>query len=219
MVTGADLPSDGGGDRDSQPSSRDGRLIAVLEEAQRWGFLGPRPVREHVVHAERLVPALPAVGLVIDLGSGGGVPALVLALHRPTLGWVLVESRERRATWLCEAVARAGIAATVEVRHERAETTGRGPLRGAGSVVTARSFAAPGVTAECAAPLLAPGGRLWVAEPPAPSVERWPSKPMHELGLRALPPSVPSWAGFEAVRPCPERYPRAVGVPSKRPLF
>ena len=113
-----------------------------------------------------------------------------------------------------------GLGARVEVHVERAEALGRlGGWRGTHEVVTARSFGPPGVTAECAAPLLEVGGRLLVSEPPAGTGERWPEGPLSRLGLRA------EGVGGEAARvmvlrqaePCPERYPRR--APHKRPLF
>jgi 16S rRNA (guanine527-N7)-methyltransferase len=194
-------------------------LAPVLEEARRRGFVGPGPVEDHVRHAWPLVPVLPEAGVAVDLGSGGGVPALVLAWARPRLRWVLVESQDRRARWLHEAARRAGMAERTEVRQERAEATGRSTLRGQADVVTARSFATPAVTAECATGLLAVGGVLWVAEPPAEALNRWDGDVLDELGLRAVDGAPPGWAGFEQVRPCPDRYPRRVGIPSKRPLF
>jgi len=194
-------------------------LQDVLLDAQRLGFLGPGPVAEHVTHARRLLAVLPDHGRSVDLGTGGGVPGLVLALLTPGLQWTLVESQRRRSAWLHEAVQRLSLQDRVEVLAERAELVGRGPLRGVAAVVTARSFAAPGITAECAAPLLAVGGHLWVAEPPEPVPGRWPEAGLAQLGLAPAPVAVPSWKGFVATRACPERYPRRVGIPAKRPLF
>jgi 16S rRNA (guanine527-N7)-methyltransferase len=173
-----------------------------------------------VAHALPLVPVLPDEGTVVDLGSGGGVPALVLALARPGLSWVLVEVGQRRAQWLAAAVQRLGLGDRVTVRAERAEQTGRGPWRARAVAVTARSFGPPAVTAECAAPLLELGATCWVAEPPAADPERWPPAGLEVLGLvRRAAGEPPGWAGLALVRPCPDRYPRRVGIPAKRPLF
>lgn len=200
----------------SSPS--DVALLSALVEAQERGFFGPGPVVDHVVHARRLSCALPSVGVGIDLGSGGGVPGLVFALDHPDMEWIFVESQERRAGWLAEAVAWVGLA-NVVVRRERVELTGRSELRATATVVTARSFAPPGVTAECGAPLLAPGGTLWVSEPPEPTGTRWPTAGLALLGLARRPPEVRSWVALERVGFCPDRYPRRVGIPAKRPLF
>ena len=163
---------------------------------------------------------LPDEGTVVDLGSGGGVPALVLALACPGLSWVLVEVRQRRAQWLATAARRLGLGDRVTVRTERAEQVGRGPWRGSAAAVTARSFGPPAVTAECAAPLLERGATCWVSEPPTAEPARWPHDGLLLLGLaRRASGEPPGWAGLDLIRPCPDDYPRRVGIPAKRPLF
>jgi 16S rRNA (guanine527-N7)-methyltransferase len=197
-----------------------GDLVEVLHDARGRGFLGPGPVEAHVAHALPLVAVLPDQGTVVDLGSGGGVPALVLALARPGLSWVLVEGRQRRAQWLAAAADRLGLGDRVTVCADRAEQVGRGPWRSRAAAVTARSFGPPAVTAECAAPLLELGGTCWVSEPPAAGPDRWPPGGLEMLGLVRRPGGEPpGWAGLDLVRPCPDRYPRRVGIPAKRPLF
>jgi 16S rRNA (guanine527-N7)-methyltransferase len=158
-----------------------------------------------------------------DLGSGGGVPALPLALVLPASQWVLIEAGVRRAAFLRSAVAGLGLGDRVEVVEDRAEVVGRSPThRGRLDLVVARSFGPPAVVAECAAPLLALGGCAVVSEPPGGVPARWPVAGLAELGM--VPgPSLTIGAGtFQVLhqeRPCPDRYPRRVGVPVKRPLF
>jgi 16S rRNA (guanine527-N7)-methyltransferase len=207
-------------------------LVAVLEESQSQGFLGSGPVEAHLDHA-RGFAASPSVGAprrFLDLGSGGGVPGLVLAtLEWPSTDVVLLDAGERRCVFLAWAVEELGLAARVTVRRGRAEEAGRDvALRGGFDLVVARSFASPAVTAECAAPFLQVGGRLVVSEPPEDdepdSVERprrWPEEGLAELGLRPLArwASPFAYQAFEQVAPCADRYPRRTGVPSKRPLF
>jgi 16S rRNA (guanine527-N7)-methyltransferase len=190
----------------------------ALEEAQGRGFLGPGPVESHVHHAWPLVDELPSGGDVVDLGSGGGVPALVLALALPGTAWVLVESQRRRAAWLEDALRTLQLRGRVTVLEERAEVTGRGLWRGRAAAVVARSFGPPAVTAECAAPLLTAGASCWVAEPPDPDGTRWPAAGLALLGL-AVTRRASGWVALEAISPCSDRYPRRVGVPAKRPLF
>jgi len=192
------------------------RLTPFLEDARARGFLGAGPVEAHIRHAWPLVGVLPATGIGVDLGSGGGIPGLVLALAGGGVRWVLVDAQQRRIQWLSLAVEALDLDA--EVVGGRAEEVGRGPLRASASVVVARSFGPPAVTAECAAPLLQMGGLLWVAEPPAPAPDRWPPAGLAELGLVGAG-SVAGWAGFEQQQLCGERYPRRVGIPTKRPLF
>jgi 16S rRNA (guanine527-N7)-methyltransferase len=158
----------------------------------------------------------------MDLGSGGGVPGLALALALRRSNWVLLDGSATRSTLLAEAVRRLGMDDRVTVIGVRAEDAGRGPLRGSFDGVLARSFAAPAVTAECAAPFLRLGGILVVAEPPGePLGGRWDPDGLAFLGLRTELRSQAgtAWQSFRQVAPCPSRYPRRVGVPAKRPLF
>lgn len=193
-------------------------LLVQLERSRALGFLGPGPVEAHIAHAAAFLTALDGVeGTVVDLGSGGGVPGLVVAVARPDLHLVLVDARGKRCRFLEEAVAALALAA--EVVEGRAEVIGRSDRRGAANAVLARSFGPPATTAECAAPLLRVGGRLIVSEPPE-APDRWPAAALGALGLRP-----DDLTGDHSVRtlvqvhPCPERYPRRDGMPAKRPLF
>ncbi len=195
-------------------------LIEVLLEAQRRGFVGPGPIEPHLDHAARFGVAVgdePTRGL--DLGSGGGLPGLALALRWPGSSWVLLDANARRADFLGWAIGQLHIDDRVLVDHRRAEQSGRDPQRrGAMDVVVARSFGAPAVVAECGSPFLVVGGCLVVSEPPDPA-GRWPAAELASLGLVADPPTDPAFARFRQVEPCPPRYPRRDGVPGKRPLF
>lgn len=198
-------------------------LQDVLERAHRLGFLGPGPVDPHVDHARafaRVVPAPPAQAA--DLGSGGGIPALVLAEAWPDCAWWLIESRERRAAFLVEAVVALGAGHRVTVLHQRAEDVGNDPERRAGcDLVTARSFGAPPVTAECAAGLLRVGGRLVVSEPPVATANRWPRAPLAQLGLEPEVTSEgpPRLQVLRLVAACPPAFPRESGRAKRRPLW
>lgn len=196
----------------------------MLAEARELGFLGPGPVDGHRDHAAAFVAPLAdrPPGLGIDLGSGGGVPGLVLATALPAWQWELVESGERRAAFLQRAVGRLGLGDRVRVRHQRAEDLGRTPeARGRADAVTARSFGPPAVTAECAAPLLRTGGLLVVSEPPGGAADRWSEPGLAALGLAVAEhrPDPPALAVLRSVAPCPARYPRKAGLPAKRPLW
>ena len=160
-------------------------------------------------------------GRIADLGSGGGLPGLPIALARPDLGVVLIDAGERRTDFLRWAVDELELDARVEVVVGRAEHVGRSELRGAFDAVVARSFGSPAVTAECSAPLLRVGGRLVVSEPPDPEDGRWPAAPLADLGLSIGPRTAgpPGIQVLEQVSPCPDVYPRRDGLPAKRPLF
>ena len=196
-------------------------LDAVLTESQARGFIGPGSIASHRRHAEAFVPLVPSgARLGADLGTGGGLPGLVLAVQRPEVHWTFVESSQTRAQFLTHAVARLGL--EVDVLADRVEQLGRGAGRETFDVVTARSFGLPAVVAECAAPLLVLGGVLVVSEPPEGEViVRWPEAQLAELGLGAaeLVAGPPRLARITRVGPCPPDVPRKVGRPAKRPRF
>lgn len=188
--------------------------------------MGPGPLEPQVDHALGFGRAaglhLRSEGIALDLGSGGGLPGLVLAaLSAPALRWTLLDARQRSMTFLEEAVAGLGLDGRVTTLLGRAEEVGRGEHRGRYGLVVARGFAEPAVTAECAAPLLAIGGSLVVSEPPGPSPGRWPAVleglGLRFLGVRRFPEG--AFAVLEQVEACPATYPRRTGVPSKRPLW
>jgi 16S rRNA (guanine527-N7)-methyltransferase len=124
------------------------------------GLIGPREVprlwERHLLNCAGLTELVPEGQVVVDLGSGAGLPGLVIALRRPDLRVVLVESLQRRAAFLSECVAELGLTNT-EVRRARAEE-----LHGRLSVdvVTARAVAPLDRLAGWALPLLPKGGRL-----------------------------------------------------------
>jgi len=201
-----------------------GPLEAQLERARELGFLGPGPIGPHLAHAEAFLTAIGDVPVraCVDLGSGGGLPGLVLAIRLPASTWTLLDAMLRRTAFLQEAVDALDLTDRVQVVTARAEDAGRDPaLRGHADLVVARSFGPPAVTAECAAPLLRTGGKLIVSEPPGGAGERWPAGALAELGFE---PAVavdgpPSFVQLRLARPTDDRYPRRTGVPGKRPLW
>ena len=95
--------------------------------------------------------------LALDLGSGAGLPGMVLAVALPTVRFLLVEPMRRRVAFLELAVEALGLA-NVEIVGERVEALA-GKI-GPADVATARAFAPPLESWTAAAPLLRPGGRL-----------------------------------------------------------
>lgn len=196
-------------------------LLSVLEESRRLGFLGAGPIEDHLASAQRFLAALHPLdsARVLDLGSGGGVPGLPLALLLPQSEFVLLESIDRRATFLAAAAERLGVADRVKVVRERAEVAGRSPdLRATFDAVTSRSFGPPGVTAECGSPFLRVAGALLVSEPPD-RPERWDTQGLQTLGMTKVSEPQAGIAVILQETPCPDRYPRRTGIPAKRPLF
>ena len=162
---------------------------------------------------------------VIDLGTGGGVPGLVLACCWPDTRVVLMDASERRTTFLLEVLEGWTSAHRAEVVRGRAEELGRREdLREAFSAVTSRSFGPPAATAECGSSFLEVGGLMVVSEPPdAPTGDRWPVAGLATLGLATVETVRPTGRyGYQVLRkttPLDERYPRRVGIPVKRPAF
>ena len=203
------------------------RLSDLLTEAQGLGFIGPADLQPHLDHARGFIAARDrqdGPARVVDLGSGGGLPSLVLAEAWPAAEFWLIEANQRRVHFLAEAVVQLGWADRVHACNGRAETFGRtDELRASMDLVTARGFGPPAVTAECAAPFLMPGGQLIVSEPPESEIiSRWPTEGLALLGMtldRVVSPSPAHYAVVEQRDPCPDRYPRRVGIPAKRPLF
>jgi len=163
-------------------------LIETLRDAQRLGFFGSRPIEEAIEHSQAFVSALGelAPGLrLVDLGSGGGLPGLVLADAYPNIEIVLVDRRAKRTDFLARAVSRLRMA---HVTVRGADTAALAGEVSSGTlpcfdVVTARGFGPPAFTLRTAVALVADAGRVVVSEPP--SGERWDAELLADLGLRA----------------------------------
>jgi 16S rRNA (guanine527-N7)-methyltransferase len=205
-----------------------GQLPETLESARRKGFLGPTAVERQIEHARDLAAAIASFeGRFLDLGSGGGLPGLVLAEMWPGAEGVLLDAQTRRCAFLAEAITRLGWDSRLVVACGRAEVLARDrELRGSFGLVVARSFGAPAVTAECGVGFLAAGGRLVVTEPPDDSDstvdDRWPVAGLAQLGLRLAGETRHGRTGavtLELPGSLDERWPRREGVPGKRPLW
>ncbi|SEG83102.1 16S rRNA (guanine527-N7)-methyltransferase [Thermomonospora echinospora] len=124
------------------------------------GLIGPREAdrlwERHLINCAVLAEAVPRDAAVIDIGSGAGLPGLVLAIVRPDLSITLLEPLLRRTTFLTEAVELLGLD-NVEVRRARAEEVARDYQA---DVVTARAVAPLDRLIGWALPLLRPGGEL-----------------------------------------------------------
>jgi 16S rRNA (guanine527-N7)-methyltransferase len=192
------------GDEEHRPAApvADRALVEALAESQRLGMLGDRPVGDVIEHALAFVGALEDVtGTVVDLGSGGGVPGLVIARARPDLRLVLVDRRARRTDHLRRLVRRLGIEDRVEVLAvDAAEVRTHLPLPADAAV--ARGFGPPGATLRAAGALLVPGGLIVVSEPPATDrSRRWPPALLLAVGVVAVPHRDHRVAVFRVVQP------------------
>ncbi len=129
-------------------------LTAIKDPAEAW--------TRHAFDALTLLPLLAdlkAGARLVDVGSGGGVPAIPIAIARPDLKLTLVESTQKKAAFLT-AVAKALGLGNVSVRAQRAELLGMAELRGVFDVATARAVGRIAMLAPLTAPLVKPGGRV-----------------------------------------------------------
>lgn len=129
-------------------------------EGEKRGLIGPKEAERiwsrHIVNSAALLGFLPRKGTVIDVGSGAGLPGLVIAAARPDLEVTLVEPMERRCEWLAYASEEIGLDNVLIVR-DRSENLGK-KIRA--DVVTARAVAALPKLLRLTSKMIAPGGRL-----------------------------------------------------------
>ena len=163
-------------------------LDDVLGDAQKWGTLGRRSVSETISHARQfLAPLEGCSGPVIDIGTGAGVPGLVIATERADLDLVLVDRRATRMDALRRGVIAMGLDDRVTVITADVEDLGRSPEHaGRYAAVVSRGFGPPEVTLRLARPLQKNGGTIVVSEPPSPTPSRWNPQLLDELGLTPL---------------------------------
>jgi len=132
----------------------------LTEQGVLRGLIGPREVsrlwERHLLNSAAVVQFLPTTGRLIDVGSGAGLPGIVIAAMLPDVDVVLLEPMERRARWLTEVVAWLGLPNAV-VRRARAEEV-QGELQA--EAVTARAVAPMDRLGRWTLPLLVKGGVL-----------------------------------------------------------
>jgi 16S rRNA (guanine527-N7)-methyltransferase len=202
-------------------------LNLALEESRSRGYLGPAATELQISHSEGFAQCWEEIHTApprefLDLGCGGGLPGLVL-LERWGCRGVLIDSMEKRMRFLDEVLSQPNAPKNAQLITARAEQVAREKGMSEGfDLVTARSFGPPAVTAECAARFLKVGGVLIVSEPPNDlEPTRWDKAALALLGLEAQG-RVRHWAAFQVllkIAPTPQRFPRAIGIPGKTPLF
>jgi 16S rRNA (guanine527-N7)-methyltransferase len=162
------------------PPAFPAQIATYLEELEHWERIGAMTaypdrgarVRHLVVESLMLLAALPEPAApLLDIGTGPGVPGLILKLARPAWEVVLIEAARRRANFLRH-VARQLDLVNLGVEWGRAEALGSGALAGRFRTVTMRAVAA-GLAAEAlAAPFLHPDGVLAVSLGPTAAARR-----------------------------------------------
>lgn len=134
------------------------RLLA--EEATVRGLIGPREVPRlwdrHVLNCAVVTDVMAEGARVADIGSGAGLPGLVIAIRRPDLSVTLIEPLLRRTTFLEEAVERLGLTNVTVLRGRAEEFHGKQTF----DVVTSRAVAPLDRLARWSLPLVADGGEM-----------------------------------------------------------
>jgi 16S rRNA (guanine527-N7)-methyltransferase len=125
------------------------------------GLIGPRETERlwdrHLLNCAVVAELLPERGTLVDIGSGAGLPGVVLAMLRPSLQVILLEPLLRRSVFLEECVAELGLSNATVVRA-RAEEKATAHIKA--DIATARAVAPLDRLAGWAARLLRPGGEL-----------------------------------------------------------
>ncbi|MCQ3814072.1 MAG: class I SAM-dependent methyltransferase [Acidimicrobiia bacterium] len=159
-------------------------LERVWEPARASGSLGSATFEELNNHAKGYIPntfELPAHAQCVDLGTGVGVPGVLLALQYPDTNWRLLDANAKRCEIADRAVRAVSLTDRVTVVHGRAEDYAHeATWRSSHDLVVARSFGPPAELAECALPLLVLGGSL-ILSVSSETAAVWKSGDLSEL--------------------------------------
>jgi 16S rRNA (guanine527-N7)-methyltransferase len=132
----------------------------LADEGVVRGLVGPREVsrlwERHLLNSAAVVPFLPTTGRIVDVGSGAGLPGVVIATMLPEAEVVLLEPMERRCAWLTEVIDELGLTNAVVTRARAEEVHGELTAQ----AVTARAVAPLDRLYRWALPLLDADGVL-----------------------------------------------------------
>ena len=190
-------------------------LTGVRDPAAAW--------MRHIFDSLTILPFLLECNAqrVADIGSGGGVPGLVLAAVLPEVEFTLVESVGKKARFLEETAKSMGLN-RVRVRQERAEVLGAGELRECLDVVLGRAVARLPALLEYMLPMVKPGGIAIAVKGEQAATEVADStRALGELRGRVVEQKrtpTGTLVIIEKTGRTPKRYPRAAGEPERAPL-
>jgi 16S rRNA (guanine527-N7)-methyltransferase len=189
-------------------------LTAITDPDEAWS--------KHIEDSLTLLPELEAVrGSIVDIGSGGGLPAIPLAIARPDLKFTLVESTAKKARFLAECAKTLQLS-NVRVESERAEVLGQGPLRATFDAATSRACARLPVLLELCLPLLKVGGRKLAIKGEQAAVELAEAtralQLLHGKVVSTRRTETGTVVRIDKAALTPARYPRRPGEPKRAPL-
>lgn len=209
------------------------RLLATYELANVIGTKdADKIVLEHLLDSLSCLTftGVRAAPTLIDVGAGGGLPGIPLSIASPNLQVTLLEATEKKARFLEHVRTQLNLE-NLKVLHARAEDIGMRPeYRETFELATARALASLPVVLEYCAPLVRMGGTILAMKGRLPAQELLQAEAASsELGValhavqtvryrEQLPQKERRLVVFNKVRRTPERFPRRVGLPKKRPL-
>ena len=180
-------------------------------------------VKKHFYDSLAALPYLPDGAKIADVGTGAGFPAIPLLILNPTLRITLVDSLNKRITFLEEVLKTLQLSA--ECVHARAEDFGRDPkYRGQFDATVSRAVASLPVLLELTVPLLRVGGKAYCYKGDVSEELKTAKSALHLLHCTAETVPLESDYGARTLvictknAPTPSTYPRKAGLPSKKPL-
>ncbi len=192
-------------------------LTAVKDHSEAW--------TKHILDSLSLIPLLTDEGVehVIDIGSGGGLPGIPLAITMPQATFSLVESTKKKAVYLDQVVSQLGLD-NVTVLAERAEhlATPEGGFRGIADAVIARAVGHLNVLLELTIPFVKVGGVLIAIKGKKTPQEIEEASKALQLLYATVEKTVRTSTGTIVVvrklKATPKKYPRVAGEPKRSPL-
>jgi 16S rRNA (guanine527-N7)-methyltransferase len=176
-------------------------------------------IERHLLDSLRALPLIDAAppGPLADVGSGGGVPALVIAATRDSRDIHAIEATGRKAAFIAEAAEAMGVAVAVHAARSEELAAEGSPWRDAFACVCARALAHPPVAVELCAPLCRQGGRLvlWTG---AQADRTAMGTAAAAVAAELEPEELAGLTTLRKLEATPARYPRRPGMAAKRPL-
>jgi 16S rRNA (guanine527-N7)-methyltransferase len=197
-------------------TNRSFNLTAITDPGAAW--------TRHVLDSLSLLPALrgdPTLQQIIDVGSGGGLPGLPLALALPERSFTLLEATGKKAEFLAQVGAELGLR-NLTVVHARSESYGQGAGRARFDAATARALSRLPVLLELTLPLLRVGGMCLALKGEQAAAEIDEARRALSLLGGELRETRRTPTGtvviIDKARATPARYPRRPGEPKRSPL-
>jgi 16S rRNA (guanine527-N7)-methyltransferase len=192
-------------------------LTAIKDPAEAW--------MRHILDSLTLMAPLaelPQGAAVIDVGTGGGVPGVPLALVRPDLRFTMLDATAKKTAFVRAAMDMFGVEHS-KVLTLRAEEAGRYPqYRDTFDAAIARAVGPMATVAELVTPFVKPGGVALLIKGEKAGEELAEAKAALHLLLSAHVGTIETPTGrivvLEKMRPTPKAYPRGNGEPKRKPL-